>query len=221
MTTPSHVFLCIGQSNMAGRGEVLDADRQPLAGVRLCDTFGQWVDATQPLNRFASNRRPLKRQGFCLAGPFADEVRASGVDSVGLIVNAMGGSYVEQWLPPREPLYLGTLTRWVDADEPPLAGVLWHQGESNIHDTDYHAKAMKLFTTLRTELRQPDLPIVLGHVTGGDVINLQIDRVAHDLGRVAVARVDGLSLCDEVHYDRDSLVELGRRYAKAWLSLAT
>lgn len=55
---------------MAGRGGMLDVDRLPQPGVRLCDTFGQWTDATHPFNRFASSRRPMFRRGYCLAGPF-------------------------------------------------------------------------------------------------------------------------------------------------------
>lgn len=215
------MFLLIGQSNMAGRGALLDEDRVPLAGVKLNDHCGQWIDATQPFNRYSSNRRPLAVQGYCMGGSFAQALVASGASwSVGLIVNAMGGSPIEWWQPPLQPLYQSTLVRWIDAGRPRLAGVLWHQGENNQHDTNYASKAIELFTELRKSLNQPDLPLMLGHISPGEVINPQIDAAARKLGRAAVVGIDGLSLFDDVHYDRESSVELGRRYAEAYLRLA-
>ncbi len=219
---PSHQFLLLGQSNMAGRATLLEQDSQPIHNTYVCDHFGCWLPAVQPLNRYSSIRKSLDLQGYCLGGTFASELLASGqIETVGLIANAMGGSRIESWQPPNEPLYQITIARWIDAGRPQLAGVLWHQGENNETDQQYYDKVVKLFSELRKQLRQPELPIVLGHITPGDVINPQIEAAARSLGRCAVVPVCNLSTFDEVHYDRDSTIELGRRYAKAYLSLTT
>jgi len=178
--------------------------------------------ALQPL--FAQPR-PLANQGYCLGSAFAQALlKHNSTESVGLIVNALGGSRIEWWQPPipgfplGEPLYHATVVRWEDAQKPKLAGILWHQGESNATDPHYYHKAMALFTSLRQDLGQKDVPIILGHIGDGAVINPQIDHVAQSLDRAAVVSVEGLDVFDGEHYDRDSTIELGKRYAHAYLN---
>ena len=45
-----HLYLLIGQSNMAGRGEVAKEDRTPHPRVLKLDKKDEWVPAVDPLH---------------------------------------------------------------------------------------------------------------------------------------------------------------------------
>lgn len=220
MEYPTDVFLLIGQSNMAGRAAMIEADSEPLPGVLLMDRRGAWEAARQPLNRYASDHKGAGFQRFNLGGPFAISLRGADPDVVpGLIVNARGGTTIERWQP-GEALYENALKRVRARKGVELACVLWHQGESNRDDSDYAGKLQRLIVGLRKDLNQPGLPFIAGHISGDNAINDQMDALAKTLPRMAVVTVEGLTLFDGVHYDRESLATLGRRYAQAYREIA-
>lgn len=218
--SPTDVFLLIGQSNMAGRAMMVEADADPIPGVMLLNAAGTWEAARQPLNRYASDHKGLDYQRFNLGGPFAASLHGADPGVVpGLIVNARGGTKIESWQP-GEALYENALKRVRSLEGVELAGVLWHQGESNHNDSVYAGKLERLIAGLRKDLGQPDLPFIAGHISGNNVINDQMDALAKRLPNMAVVPVDGLTLFDGVHYNRDSLITLGRRYAEAYIKFA-
>ena len=45
-----HLFLLVGQSNMAGRGKVALADKKPHPRVLMLNKAGEWVPAADPLH---------------------------------------------------------------------------------------------------------------------------------------------------------------------------
>ena len=47
-----HLYLLVGQSNMAGRGKVAEADKRPIPRVMSYSKDGKWVPAVDP---FASD----------------------------------------------------------------------------------------------------------------------------------------------------------------------
>ena len=218
---PTDVFLLIGQSNMAGRAAMIEGDDAPVPGVLLLNDAGAWEAAHQPLNRYASDRKGLEFQRFNLGGPFAASLHEADPDvAPGLIVNARGGTQIELWQP-GEALYENALKRVRSLQGVELAGVLWHQGESNHDDAEYAAKLERVIVSLRKDLGQPQLPFIAGHISIDNVINDQMDALALTLPHMAVVSVDGLGTFDGVHYDRDSLITLGRRYAEAYIKVTS
>ena len=218
---PAEVFLLIGQSNMAGRAELIDQDTQPIPRVWLLNDHATWEPASQPLNRYASDHKGAKFQRFNLGGPFATALTNQDTNqTVGLIVNARGGTTIDQWLHGQD-LYQHTLERIRAQDNIHLAGILWHQGESNRDDPDYGSKLKQLITALRNDLNQPDLPFIAGHISGENTINSQMDDLKDKLPTYAVVQADGLTLFDGIHYDRKSLITLGRRYAMAYQAMVS
>ena len=90
-----HLFLLVGQSNMAGRGRVAAEDRQPLDRIWKLDRSGQWVPAVDPLHFDKPNI-----VGVGLGRTFArDYLQAHPGVSVGLIPCAVGGSPISSWQP--------------------------------------------------------------------------------------------------------------------------
>ncbi|MDP3073730.1 MAG: sialate O-acetylesterase [Opitutaceae bacterium] len=231
-----HLFLLIGQSNMAGRGVVSPADRTPTARVLMLDKAGAWVPAVDPLHFDKPNV-----VGVGLGRSFAEVVAAArpGV-TIGLIPCAVGGSPIDTWRP--GVFYDATKSHpWDDAlrraklalQAGTLHGILWHQGESDSNRAlapGYAAKLDDLVARLRAELRAPRVPFVAGQLgrfadKPWDEFRTQVDQAHRELPRrvahTAFVGSDGLQhKGDQVHFDSDSLREFGRRYAAAFLKLA-
>lgn len=95
------LFLCIGQSNMAGRGTLDETkdDLEPLEGVYLLDKDGNMVPATNPMNQYSSVRKEISMQQMSPAYSFAKKIAAETGHAVGLVVNARGGTAIESWDP--------------------------------------------------------------------------------------------------------------------------
>ena len=217
---PKDVYLLIGQSNMSGRAHMIEGDDAVIPGVYLLNDQGKWEPAQQPLNRYASDRKDLEMQRFNLGGPFAKTMREADPDTtIGLIVNARGGTKIERWQP-GEALYENALKRVKDLGEVKLVGVLWHQGEGNSMDEQYAEKLTNVILGIRKDLNQPELPFIAGHISGENIINDQMDALAGELPYMGVVSVDGLERFDGGHYDHDGVIILGKRYAEAYKKVA-
>lgn len=216
---PDLVFLLIGQSNMAGRAELEEGDEQPIANVLLLDDKGKWIPATNPLNRFATDRKVLTMQRISPGAGFAHAMAASlPGKTIGLIANARGGTKIEQW-GSGQPLYVHTIDRLAKVENLKVDGVLWHQGEGNRSDTKYLGKLTDLVARLRADLKNPKLPFVAGEIYGKAIVNDQMAEFPSTVPRTGLARADGLTVFDKVHFDRKSQITLGERYAAEMLKL--
>lgn len=102
-----------------------------------------------------------------------------------------------------------------------IAGMAWHQGESDSSKGDQYAPLLTAFINrIRTDLKQPDLPFVVGQICDANpqyrgVIAAQ-KQVAATVPAVGFASSEGLTTHDaNVHFDCRSQIELGRRLADA------
>lgn len=218
-TKPELVFLLIGQSNMAGRAALEPGDEQPIPGVLLLNDKGEWIPATNPLNRFATNRKVLSMQRVSPGAGFAHEMASRFPEkTIGLIANARGGTKIQQWGEGQE-LYVNTMKRLSKIADLHIDGVLWHQGEGNRNDSDYLERLSELISRLRKDLKNDRLPFVAGKIYGEAVVNDQLDQLPETVPHTGVAGADGLTVFDNVHFDRKSQLLLGKRYAKQMIRL--
>ena len=216
---PDIVFLMIGQSNMAGRAHLIDGDDKSIGTTLLFDDKGEWIPASNPLNRFATDRKVISMQRIGPGAGFAAAMNeALGDTRVGLVVNARGGSSIDQWIK-GQPLYDNAIKRIKDVPREKFAGVIWHQGESNADDPKYIEKAQLLVKHLRQDLENEDLVFIAGEVFGDKNVNKLLNELPESISKGAGVSAKGLKVFDGVHFDRASQLELGRRYAKAWLAL--
>lgn len=229
-----HLFLLIGQSNMAGRGTVEAQDKIPHPSVLALNKAGAWVPAVDPIHFDKSIA------GVGLGRTFGREVaEASPGVTIGLIPCAVGGSRIDTWQP--DAVDPATKTHpWDDAlrraksalSTGTLKGVLWHQGESDAKcdlAPAYAAKLADLIGRLRAELYAPTAPFIagqLGNFAGRpwDEFQRQLDQTLRDLparvARTAFVSAEGLTdRGDKLHFDAASYREFGRRYATAYLDL--
>ncbi len=229
---PVDIFLLIGQSNMAGRGVVADADRTPIPGVFAFNKEKTWVPAVDPIHF----DRP-DRTGVGLGRSFATTLMGmKAATSVGLIPAAFGGSALHEWVP-GSIHYANAVERTkaaLAAGGPGarLRGILWHQGEADASDEEravtYRLRFAKMIAALRKDLGAENVPVIVGQL--GEFVQAkdysQLQRVNTELATLPLyvphsgfVSSQGLKdKGDQVHFDSPSLKELGRRYALAWLA---
>lgn len=217
-----HSFLLIGQSNMAGRGNMQNAERFNPARIKLLRN-GLWTWAYRPINPDRASA------GVCLAESFAEEfVKKYGSD-VGLIPCADGGTSLDQWQK-GEALYENAVFQAKLASKTSkIVGVLWHQGESDcdplLYPT-YRPRFEKLMADLRCDLDLPTVPFLVGGL--GDFladchkyedlknythVNSALRTIAEQNDNVGFVSADGLGAnSDNLHFNAPSLREFGRRY---------
>jgi len=225
-----HVFLLMGQSNMAGglkprhKGYLLEEDKIPVPHILMIPqhknmTKPFWKPAAHPLHL-----RGGRGCGFGLGLPFAKRYleKNPGV-TVGLVPLASGGKNIGRLNKGSKIYEDGMLKAEFAARHGIIKGVLWHQGESDRGPQGslaYEGKLHGMIADLRKDLQIPNLPFVVGDLGGFTkptpegiarvraVLRSLPEKVPHT-GFVESA---GLKRSDRAHFDRPSYVELGHRY---------
>lgn len=217
---PKRVFLLIGQSNMSGRAPMSEDDKKPINNVFLLDDKGTWQPAANPLNQYSTIRKGLGVQKVSIGYGFALEMSKKTDQSIGLVVNAKGGSNIDEWKAEGK-FFKDAMTRVAAAekDGSKLEAILWHQGESNAGDNQYDKKLATLIEDLRKATGNPELPFIAGEVKEGTPVNKFIAELPKKVKHTAVASSKGLKTMDQWHFDYKSIIELGERYAKAYESI--
>ncbi len=230
-----HLFLLAGQSNMAGRGKVAEADRTRHPRVLMLDKSGSWVPAVDPLHFDKPSA------GVGLGKTFGiDYAAANPQVTVGLIPCAAGGSPIDSWEPggyhsqTKSHPYDDALERSLIAlRSGTLKGILWHQGESDSHkklSEDYEQKLHNLIARFRGDLQSPEVPFIAGQMGQFAERPWDDDRkrvdVAHQslpdkIPNTGFASSKDLShKGDIVHFDAESYRELGHRFFQSYQAVA-
>lgn len=218
-----HLYLLMGQSNMAGRGTIAEDDEDSHPRVLVLNQEDHWVLAAEPLH----SDKPIVGVGPGLTfGKTMAEVDVSV--TIGLIPCAVGGTPLSAWIKGGDRYQVSIQRAKSAAQRGTIKGVLWHHGENDALKKEtaekYAQRLDSMISDLRNELKSPQLPFVVGEL--GDFISAKECPYKHIVNtalrslpdRVAVtARVEanGLSGQDAYHFDADSARELGRRYAHA------
>lgn len=220
-------FLVVGQSNMAGRGEISDVE--PINNFR-CYMLrnGRFIKMREPVNVDRPVFEGNFRSGIGLAPSFANEFANQLKSRVGLIPCADGGTGISEWQPGGILYDHAVMMTKLAMRSSTFAGFLWHQGESDaairMSSEEYETKLTNFINSIRRDLSAENLPFIIGelseninyeNVTAPDVqkINKAIYSVAGRLPLCAVASAKGLMLKpDGVHFNSVSLREFGKRY---------
>jgi hypothetical protein len=229
-----HLFLLVGQSNMAGRGVVEEQDKTPHPRVLMLSREGKWVPASDPMHFDKPGA------GVGLGKTFGRIIaEANPGITIGLIPCAVGGSPIDAWkpgvfYPPTKSHPWDDMAKRVATALPAgtLKGILWHQGEGDSLPelaAAYEAKLHDLIQRLRREVNAPGVPFIAGQMGKfGDMPwtpeKVVVDQAHRDLPRkvphTAFVSAEGLShKGDKVHFDAASYRELGKRYAEVFLKL--
>lgn len=223
--TDYDLYLAIGQSNMAGRGEISGAyvTEAPRHVVMLTKDL-QWVQAKHPLH-FDKPKVAGVGPGISFAEIMAKKWKRK---TIALIPCSVGGSSIESWVPggfdkpTRTHPYDDMLVRLQEAMKSgTLRGVIWLQGESDSSPEKvktYLAKLQALIERIRTVAGNPQLPFVAGELgqfrDNYRQFNVELHKLPQLVPYTAVATSEGLThKGDNTHFDAASAAAYGKRFA--------
>lgn len=232
------VYLMIGQSNMAGRGELEAQDTtEYVEGVYLLDAEGGPVKAKAPFNRYSTIRKDIGLQGYSPANKFAELMHSRSGRKILIVSNARGGSSIDHWLPGDNHRFLDEAVRRTREamHYGKLKGIAWHQGETNIQKgiSGYVEKFKTMISALRDSLGQGEIPVVVGQVgrwgwTPAANIAIFNDsiipKIAEEVSNCGYVFSNDLARRykdneRDPHFGRRAQKELGRRYADTMTEL--
>lgn len=216
------LFLLIGQSNMAGRGDVEAQDQVIHPRIFMLNKEMQWVPAKDPVHF----DKPVAGVGLC--SEFARVLaKENPTMNIGLIPCAVGGTGLDQWKPGGK-LYSNAIERAHEAiKHGKLAGILWHQGEADSAPekvATYAERFSAMVAQLRKDLNAQDVPLVLGELgrfrAASAAFNANLPAVVQGVPHAALVTSEDLKdRGDQLHFDAPSQRTLGARYAAAFLKL--
>ncbi|RZC48019.1 hypothetical protein C5167_040967 [Papaver somniferum] len=229
-----NIFILAGQSNMAGRGGVVNdvwdgiipSECKPNPSIIRFNSHHRWVEAQEPLHI------DIDFNKTCGVGPgmvFANTLlqMMDSRTTIGLVPCAIGGTRISEW-DRGTRLYNMLITRSLLSlmEGGRILGVLWYQGESDtVSPTDaesYGDNLKKFISDFRADLHLPLLPFIqvaLASTEGpykGIVRKAQLEM---DLPNVWTVDADGLPLGpDGIHLSTRAQVRLGRMFAEGYFT---
>ncbi|REG94371.1 sialate O-acetylesterase [Algoriphagus antarcticus] len=223
-----HLYLLMGQSNMAGRGKVESLDTLTHPRVFMLDKAMNWVAAKDPMHFDKSTA------GAGLGITFGKAMANENANiKIGLIPTAVGGSSINYWF--ADSLFQQTNTYPYDEmirrtkkamEAGTLKGILWHQGESDSNTENevnqYTEKFEAMLDSLKSDLLIESVPVVMGEIgyffypkgKYAKELNGVISQIANKSDCIGLVTAEGLKhKGDSTHFDSDSYHSLGVRYA--------
>ncbi|XP_068657714.1 probable carbohydrate esterase At4g34215 [Aristolochia californica] len=228
-----NVFILAGQSNMAGRGGVVNEhwdgvvprESRPNPLIFRLNARLQWEQAREPLHADIDH---CKTNGIGPGMAFANQMISDDkwMGVVGLVPCAIGGTNISRWRRGGD-LYRDLVLRAQESTRGGggIRGLVWYQGESDTRvevDADsYGWKMEKLIRNLRFDLNFPTLPVIQVALASGEGLYIEKVREAQlgvDLPGVITIDAKGLPLEeDKLHLTTESQVKLGKMLADAYL----
>jgi len=219
------LYILMGQSNMAGRGELTDSIKAMHNDhVLMLTREMKWVIAGNPIH--------FDKPGVAGVGPglsfgMAMADAHPGL-KIGLIPCAVGGTSIDKWQPgafdastSTHPYDDAVLRIAVAMKYGKVKGVLWLQGESDSNETSapkYLEKFKVLIRRVRELTGDRKLPVVVGELgrfkTTYQFINTELNKVPSIINHTSVATSEGLTdKGDKTHFDAKSASIYGQRFA--------
>lgn len=228
ITQKMHLFLLIGQSNMAGFGNLAEVPMIQNERIRMFREE-EWQQAVEPLH----NEHP--RDGIGLGMRFAECVANATPDiEIGLIPAAVSGTSINRWIPDGD-LYQRALEMAISALKAgTLKAILWLQGENDSANEaaaiSHYPKFVQMVRQFRNDLHAENVPFLAatiadflpkhGEFAFSHLINEGYQQAHDDIAHFHLIDASGLKHCgDFVHFDSASLRTIGERFAEAYLGL--
>lgn len=190
-----YIYLCFGQSNMEGQGEIEKQDKtvgsrfqvmQAMDCPGLERTKGTWYTAVPPLCQCGSGLSPADYFGRTMIANLPDSIR------VGVINVAVGGcdirlfdkdlyydydsTYTETWFTDKIKYYEGNPYRYLinlaklAQKDGVIKGILLHQGETNTGDEQWPLYVKKIYNDMLADLslNAEKVPLLAGEVVSAE-----------------------------------------------------
>lgn len=222
---PKEIILLIGQSNMAGRAALEARDTEIVDNVFLLDSTDRWIPLKNPLNLHSSIRKVKGMQRYNLGYNFSKALSEDGnFSNTGLVVNAKGGTNINQWVPGthfyQEAVRRGTIAAGTNGK---VIATFWLQGESNLGDDDpefkiYFENLKSIVLGLRAEFENEQMIFIAAELgkerPENDIFKKMLSRLEDEIPHAATVKAKNTSTYDGTHFDHQSLDTLGLRFYK-------
>lgn len=236
------LYVLAGQSNMSGLGKLAsltDSEKIIDPAIRLYGNDGRWKPALDPLDDATDQVDAVSTDKHAGVGPglfFAREMRRIRTASIDVVPCAKDGSAIDQWgqARARGTLYGSCMARIDEAGGRPT-GILWYQGEADTRTmalaNAWRVKFVALVKSMRHDLGQPRLPVVLVELSDRDPRpegaarypgwqTVQAAQRNLDVHCVTTVSATGLAQNpDRLHLATEGQRILGRRIADAMAAL--
>jgi len=238
---PIDIYLCIGQSNMAGMSPIEDIDKGSFDNTLVFNDKNEWEQAscnTETLNKYSTVKKPHSQELGVSFG-FAKKIESQAGNVIGIVANARSGTRMEWWQKGYEGendnnLYEEAVKRTKAAlaanPNGVLKAILWHQGEGDNSSPNkelYMERLKKLVDDLRTDLEAPKIPFIAGEVGKwkgrGRGVNPVIRQISDHISHAYWVSSDGLTSMNiaknNPHFGSADMRALGGRYADKVLEI--
>jgi hypothetical protein len=241
-----HIYLCFGQSNMAGAGTIENQDKtvnsrfqmmEPMDCPGLNRSFGKWYPAVPPLWGCTGGIGPADYFGRTMVQTLSYDIK------VGVIVIGIPGCDIRLFdkkdykgfdtynnIPSK---YSGSAYKWLiemaksAQKDGVIKGMLMHQGETMPDTNAWLYNVKSVYDSLISDLGliASRTPLLAGEVLyvnkGGEqgAHNAIIARMPSVIHNSYVISADGLTGKDQWHFTSASYRTFGARYAEKMLSL--
>lgn len=226
-----HIFMLMGQSNMAGVAKAEASDMNTDERIKVfggCDQpANQWNIANPPLNDCPGlkgwNSSGTVDPGIWFAKTIVQKLPAG--DTIGFIGTAESGEAVETFMAggPYHQSILDKISKVKATPNTRFAGVIFHQGESNSGQADWPNKVVQLYNQVKAAWGVDyDVPFILGELPAGGCCsghNVRVHEAADKLPIGAWVSQEGTKVMDEYHFDHASVVLMGKRYGEKMIEL--
>lgn len=231
------VFLLVGQSNMAGRGWMIEGDEQVFdENVYILNAEGVPVPAANPLNQYSSIRKDMSMQQICPGYGFSIKLSRESGRKILLVVNARGGTVINQWMKGAEDGYYDEMIRRTKQamQYGQLKAVLWHQGCGDAGRSDTYMDSLAVFVSdMRGDLGL-EVPFIAGELGRWRPRVVEFNQMLHSISEhipnsdyissegcmpIVTERSEDEPDMKDPHFDRASQILIGERYAEKVLMM--
>jgi poly(hydroxyalkanoate) depolymerase family esterase len=244
-----HIYICFGQSNMEGAGQVEQSDkvnvneRFKMMATVSCNgsrEMGKWYTAVPPLARCNTGLSPADYFGRTLVEKLDENIK------VGVIVVAVGGADIQLFEEDGYQSYLNTAADWlknwakeydnncykriidmakIAQQDGVIKGILVHQGETNNMQQNWPNRLKAIYENMLSDLnlKGEEVPLLVGETRRDGVCsghNQVIANVPNVIPNSYVISSEGLEKTnDDYHFSAQGYRDFGKRYAEQMLKL--
>jgi hypothetical protein len=226
-----HIYVLMGQSNMAGRGKITEEYKQVSdPRVFVLTKALEWNVARHPLHfdKPIAGVGPGLRFGIIMAN-------AEPGKKIGLVPAAVGGTSIDLWIPgaydslTKTHPYDDAVARISEAMKyGVIKGIIWLQGEADsdsVRSVAYMSKLKDLILRMRSLVNKSDLPFVAGELGEFNPRYREFNHnvlsdLPNQLSQASLAKSQNLlHQGDSIHFDAKSADLYGERFAREMLLL--